>query len=47
MKFQRCINKTCCLDKIKFISENTIETASFFYIKIVDNTQRERGAGID
>ncbi len=37
VKFQCSINKTCCLDKIKFISEDTMETASYLYIKIVYN----------
>ncbi len=36
-QFQHSISKTCCLDQIKFISEDTIETATYLYIKIVYN----------
>ncbi len=28
--FQHSINKICCLDQIKFIGEDTMETASYF-----------------
>ncbi len=35
--FQECINKTCCSKRDNFISEDTMETASYLYVKIVYN----------
>jgi hypothetical protein len=54
--FQRSINKTCCSKRDNFITKDTLETASHFYVKIVYkhnltcskvHAGRGRGAGVD